>query len=499
MNTTANFIKYPRINQPTRGTAVRIGDFKEYTDPYSDDELHRQSSRCMDCGIPYCHTSGCPLYNLIPEWISHLNGQQFQAAFERLSLTNNLPEITGRICHAPCESACCLSLNTLPVAIKALELHCIESAFTRQWIIPETADIIHRGKRIAIIGSGPSGLAAAQQLRRKGYTVVVFEQSAKPGGCLRYGIPEFRLEKWVLDRRIELLKQEGVIFETNVIIGQDLSGRYLKRLYDAIILATGQKFSRNGLMNGDSFGGEFDALDYIRNTNDVLSDDNGSREQTMPRGKKVLVIGADRIGLDCARTALRHAAQSVVIIDHPQTSGSSHHFQSLSLWNQIPPRTLLLEAIEEGCLYDDRFLLQKLSGKNQRVHCAHLCFKPSIHPNMQQPPLLPSLKQLSESEFCLDVDCVFFSPQKVAETHCELIPLFDATIDGAHGSHNEKSSRTQQSALFCASSPLHEPTSVAHAIWQGREVAAVCHRFLEGTGEFHAPNEYQVPTRSPCK
>ena len=239
MGKTTGFLEYKRKKPTEESVKTRLKHYREFTRSLDEDDLANQGARCMDCGIPFCHSSfGCPVLNLIPEWNDFVYRKQWQEAFERLEATNNFPEITGRVCPAPCESACTLSINDSPVTIKQIELEIIERAFKEGWVIPYPP-AVETGKSVAIVGSGPAGLAAAQQLRRKGHQVTVFEKSPKIGGLLRYGIPDFKLEKWVLDRRLDQLIAEGINFNTDVEIGEDLSARYLQKSFDVILITTG--------------------------------------------------------------------------------------------------------------------------------------------------------------------------------------------------------------------------------------------------------------------
>ncbi len=237
MGRTTGFMEYRRLKSRYRPVEERVKDYREVALPAAEEELAREGARCMDCGVPFCHAMGCPVYNLIPEWNDLVYRGRWQEAWQRLEMTNNFPEITGRICPAPCEASCTLSINSEPVSIKAIELAIIEKAWAQGWVRPRPRR--ESGRRVAVIGSGPAGLAAAQLLRRMGHQVSLFEKSPKMGGILRYGIPDFKLEKHVLDRRLAQMRAEGVEFETDVVIGEDLSVRYLRRKYDVILLALG--------------------------------------------------------------------------------------------------------------------------------------------------------------------------------------------------------------------------------------------------------------------
>jgi len=310
MGRATGFLEFQRKNFSYRSVKDRLKDYKEFTFLQPEKELKKQGVRCMDCGIPFCHALGCPVYNLIPEWNDLVYRGKWQEAYERLEMTNNLPEITGRICPAPCETSCTLSINSSPVSIKQIELAIIETAFERGWVVPMPPPF-ETGKRIAVIGSGPAGLAAAQALRRRGHTVVVFEKDSGIGGILRYGIPNFKLEKDVLDRRLEQMKAEGVIFETNATIGEDLSARYIKQKYDVILLTLGAGVPRDLSVPGRGLDNIHYAMDYLTKVNKYLTGDLKEHEIISAKAKKVLVIGGGDTGADCIGTANRQGAASV--------------------------------------------------------------------------------------------------------------------------------------------------------------------------------------------
>jgi glutamate synthase (NADPH/NADH) small chain len=310
MGKATGFIEYARVKAPARPVAERIGDYRHVYSAYPADELARQAARCMDCGIPFCH-QGCPLGNLIPEWNDLVYRDGWRAAIERLHQTNNFPEFTGLLCPAPCEGSCVLGINSDAVTIKSIELAIVDRAFDEGWILPEPP-ATRTWKKVAIVGSGPAGLAAAAQLNRAGHSVTVFEKADRIGGLLRYGIPEFKLEKRVLDRRIDLLSAEGVVFRTGVDAGVDITAAELQRDYDAVLLAGGAGQPRDLPVPGRALDGVHFAMAFLSQQNrrcegEALPPD----EAITAAGKHVVIIGGGDTGADCLGTAHRQGARSV--------------------------------------------------------------------------------------------------------------------------------------------------------------------------------------------
>lgn len=308
MGDPSGFIKYERETPKRRPVPVRLRDWKEVYEPFDRDRLSIQASRCMDCGIPFCH-NGCPLGNLIPEWNDLTYRNEWQAAIERLHATNNFPEFTGRLCPAPCETSCVLGINEDPVTIKQVEVSIIDKAFEQGWVQPVMPSLI-TGKKIAVVGSGPSGLAAAQQLTRAGHRVVVFERADRIGGLLRYGIPEFKMEKRILDRRLEQMRTEGTEFQTNVNVGVDIDIEELRSSFDAVVLAVGSTIPRDLPIPGRDLKGIEQAMTYLPMANHVQEGDRAEPEISA-EGKHVVIIGGGDTGADCLGTALRQGAKEV--------------------------------------------------------------------------------------------------------------------------------------------------------------------------------------------
>lgn len=341
------FITTPRQEAPKRPVAERLQDWQEVYEGGPGKVLlpiiSEQAGRCMDCGIPFCHT-GCPLGNLIPEWNDLVWHDDWAGALDRLHATNNFPEFTGRLCPAPCETACVVAINREAVTIKNVEVAIIDKGFADRRVVPQPADW-HTGHTVAVVGSGPAGLAAAQQLTRAGHTVAVFERDDAPGGLLRYGIPEFKMEKVVLDRRIRQMKDEGTNFRCNVDVGRTVTGRQLRERYDAVVLATGATVPRDVALPGRDLDGIMFAMDYLVPSNRASLGETVDGQVTA-EGKHVVIIGGGDTGADCLGTALRQGALSVTQLDHnvePPTDRPEHE-----PWPMYPKVFRISSANEEG-------------------------------------------------------------------------------------------------------------------------------------------------------
>lgn len=309
MGKTTGFLEYDRKDEQYLAVEERVQNYKEFTIPLAPEELKKQGGRCMDCGVPFCH-SGCPLGNLIPDFNDMVYRGKWQEAAQILHSTNNFPEFTGRLCPAPCEEACVLGINEDPVSIENIEKNIVEKAFEAGWIVPQPP-ATRTDKSVAVVGSGPSGLAAAQQLNRAGHTVTVYERDAKIGGLLRYGIPDFKLQKDVIDRRLAVLEQEGIIFKTNAHVGEDVSVETLRANHDAIVLCGGATIRRSIPIKGAHLKGVYQAMDFLKQNNERVDQLNGWEEEIKATGKKVIVIGGGDTGSDCIGTSNRHGAASV--------------------------------------------------------------------------------------------------------------------------------------------------------------------------------------------
>lgn len=365
MGKPTGFIEHTRAKAPARPVTERVGDFRHVYYAYPADELTRQASRCMDCGIPFCH-QGCPLGNLIPDWNDLVYRDNWRAAIDRLHQTNNFPEFTGLLCPAPCEGSCVLGINKDAVTIKSIELAIIDRAFDEGWMVPRPP-VSRTWKRVAVIGSGPAGLAAAAQLNRAGHSVTVFEKSDRIGGLLRYGIPEFKLEKRVLNRRLDLLAAEGVVFRTRVNVGEDFSAADLRRDFDAVLLAGGAGQPRDLNVPGRELKGVHFALDYLTQQNRHCEGDE--LPWINAAGKHVVIIGGGDTGADCLGTVHRQGAAGVAQLElmpaPPQQRAESNP------WPQWPHIFRTSSAHEEGGERVFAVATTELRGEGGRVKSLH--------------------------------------------------------------------------------------------------------------------------------
>ena len=345
MGRPAGFLEVGRVKQPTRPVVERLRDWREVYRPYEAQALAEQTARCMDCGIPFCH-NGCPLGNLIPSFNDLVYRDRWQAASDRLHATNNFPEFTGKLCPAPCEGSCVLGINDAPVTIKATEAAIVDRAFSEGWLTARPP-ARRTGKHVAVVGSGPAGLAASDQLNRAGHTVTVFERADRIGGLLRYGIPEFKLEKKVLDRRVALLAAEGIVFRTGCQVGIDLTADDLLSDFDAVVLAGGSTVPRDLRVPGRDLDGVHFAMDYLTAQNRrCAGDELSAGEMLSAEGKDVIIIGGGDTGADCLGTALRQNARSVRQLEllprPPDSRGPDNP------WPQWPQIFRVSTAHEEG-------------------------------------------------------------------------------------------------------------------------------------------------------
>ena len=363
------FMKYQREGPTRRPVEMRVHDWKELYEPFPEEKLKAQGARCMDCGVPFCQSpTGCPVVNLIPEWNDLVHRGRWREALKALHTTNNFPEFTGRLCPAPCESACVLGINADPVSIRVLEWNIIDRGFDEGWVEP-IQPVVSTGKKVAIIGSGPAGLAAAQQLAREGHTVTVYEKADRIGGLLRYGIPDFKMEKWVLDRRLDQMIKEGVRFETNVNVGIDLDVQTLQQEFDAVLLALGAEQPRELPVPGRELKGVHLAMEYLTQQNKRVAGDTLHEEPINAKGKRVVIIGGGDTGSDCLGTAHRQdcleAHQFELLPEPPPNRDAS------TPWPFWPMQLRTSHAHEEGCDRQWSVSTTRFSGHDGQVTKLH--------------------------------------------------------------------------------------------------------------------------------
>jgi glutamate synthase (NADPH) small chain len=346
MGKPTGFLEFSRELPSKRPVRDRLSDYREFVEKYPTQKLNQQAARCMDCGVPFCH-SGCPLGNIIPEFNDAIYRQSWREAYDILASTNNFPEFTGRICPAPCESACVLGINQPPVAIEEIEKHIIEIAFEKGFVKPHKPNL-RTGKKIAVVGSGPAGMAAAAQLNAAGHSVTVYERDDAPGGLLRYGIPDFKLEKWVVDRRIAIMEEEGVVFQCNAEVGVDISVNDLLRQFNAVVLAGGSTIPRDLPAPGRELKGIHFAMDFLKQQNKRVSGLWDEKSEAIDaEGKHVVVIGGGDTGSDCVGTSNRHGAKSITqfeLLPKPP-----EHRTLQMPWPTYPMVLKVSSSHEEGC------------------------------------------------------------------------------------------------------------------------------------------------------
>ena len=470
MAKTKGFLDYKRQKVGYRPVENRVKDFKEIEIPLSPDAIKQQAARCIDCGIPFCHGSGCPVVNLIPEFNELVYLGKWKEACDVLHSTNNFPEITGRICPAPCETACTLAINDEPVLIRHIEHQIVERGFKEGWISP----IIARqktGKRVAVIGSGPAGLAAAQQLVRAGHEVVVFEKDEHPGGLLRYGIPDFKLEKWVIDRRLEQLKQEGVKFQMGLNVGVDISKHYLGKMFDCVCLTMGAGQPRDLMVSGRGYDNIFFAMDFLTMQNRLNNSESINQDKLISaRDKDVVVIGGGDTGSDCVGTARRQGAKSITQLEIlPKPPQDRPQDTPWPMW----PRTMRTSSSqEEGCQRQWGVMTKRISGVGTRVSELHCC-----RVEWEQKGERWEMREIENSEFELKADLVLLSMGFVHVAHEGLIEMLQIKLD-QRGNVQVNNYQTSEPWVFAAGDTVCGASLVVRAIDAGRKAADAVDQYL---------------------
>ena len=459
---------------PRRPVQVRIMDWKEVYEATDPAMIHRQAGRCMDCGVPFCH-SGCPLGNLIPDWNDLVWRGDWREAIERLHATNNFPEFTGRLCPAPCEAACVLGINQPAVTIKQIEVTTIDTAFENGWVDPKVPDRLS-GRTVAVIGSGPAGLAAAQQLTRAGHTVAVYERADRIGGLLRYGIPEFKMEKYHLDRRLAQMEAEGTRFRPGVDVGLDITGRQLRDRYDAIVLAVGATAARDLPVPGRELDGIMQAMEYLPQANRVAAGDV-VEDQVVANGKDVVVIGGGDTGADCLGTALRQGARSVTqleILPHPPENRPSGE-----PWPTYPMTYRVSAAHEEGGERVYSVSTQEFLGdESGSVRALSLVEVEMIGGRFEPVP---------GTEHEIPAQLVLFAMGFTGPERGPLLEQLGVSI-GARGVIGRTDDfASDVPGVFVAGDAGRGQSLIVWAIAEGRAAAAAVDSYLSGTTELPAP------------
>ena len=473
MGKPTGFLEFDRVDPKKRPVKQRIKDYNEIEIPLPIDELKKQAARCMDCGIPFCHAFGCPLTNLIPDFNDLVYKGHWEKALEILHSTNNFPEVTGRICPAPCEAACTLSINEPAVTIRQIEFQIVERGWKEGWIKPLISPI-KTGKRIAIVGSGPAGLAAAQQLARNGHEVVLYEKDNRIGGLLRYGIPDFKLDKNILDRRMEQMTAEGVIFEPNVYVGKDVSAAYLKKKFDAILITAGAGTPRNLNVPGRELKGIYFAMEFLgQNNKRVAGDEIPATEIINAKGKNVVVIGGGDTGSDCIGTSIRQGAKSVVQIEllpkPPEDRPAGNP------WPEWPQTLRTSTSQLEGCkrmwsINTKKFIGEK--GRVKKLKCVKLDWtKPDKKSGAP-------FSEIKNSSFELKADLVFLAMGFVHVEHGSLVNDYNLELDKRGNIIVDDCYRTSESGVFAAGDAATGASLVVRAINHGRRAAAEIDKFL---------------------
>jgi glutamate synthase (NADPH/NADH) small chain len=472
MGKVGGFLEVHRVGFEKRDPRERVRDYKQYFHTQPDEELSRQGGRCMDCGVPFCH-EGCPLGNPIPDWNDLVYRGDWRAAIEVAHSTNNFPEFTGLICPAPCETACVLDINDDPVTIEQIELGIAERAWANGWIVP-SPPAVRTGRSVAVVGSGPAGLAVADELNKRGHSVTVYERDEGVGGLMRFGVPDAKLEKWIIDRRANLLADEGVTFECDVDVGRDVSGAQLRERHDAVVVAIGSRVHRELEVPGRELDGVHLAMDYLYQRNRAVARMEGrpAREPERPiaaAGKSVVVVGGGDTGMDCISNALREGATEVRMLDvYPELPPSGR--PEGTPWPLPPKRTLTTYALDEGGRREWNAQVTAIEGDGR----AEL-----VHARKVEGTSSRDLRAVPGSEFAIPAQLVLIA---IGFSHPEHDgPVADLGLDlDARGNVRAPVYSTSAEGVFACGDARIGQSLVVTAIAEGRKCARVVDRHLMG-------------------
>ena len=466
MGKVTGFLDFPSRHPDRADVAERVAHWGEFTGSLPDEEWALQGARCMDCGIPFCH-QGCPVNNIVPDWNDLVYRDRWREAIEVLHSTNNFPEFTGRICPAPCEEACTLNIIDDPVTIKSIECAIIDRAWAEGWVRPDIAQL-KTGRTVAIIGSGPAGLACAQQLARVGHNVTVFEKNSKAGGLLRYGIPDFKMEKHQIDRRIEQMEAEGVVFRTDCLVGHDIVAQEVVQAFDALVLAGGSEWPRNLTVPGRELDGIHFAMDFLtqqnrRNSGELTLPD----EKILATGKHVVVIGGGDTGSDCIGTSWRQKAKSVTQFEI--LSKPPHKEDKGTTWPEWPLKMRTSSSQEEGGDRDWSVATEAFSGDNGKGRALH-----GVR-------LTPRLERIEGTEFEIDADLVLLAMGFVHPVREGMLEQLGGDLDrSGNVAADTEAYRTSIDKVFTAGDMRRGQSLVVWAIREGRQCARSVDNFLMG-------------------
>ncbi len=471
------FLKIHRVGFQKRDPRERIGDYSQYFGLAPEEELRRQGARCMDCGIPFCH-EGCPLGNLIPDWNDLVYRDKWREAIDLLHATNNFPEFTGLICPAPCESACVLAINDDSVTIEQIELAIIERAFAEGWVVAEAPDR-RSGKTVAVVGSGPAGLAVAAELNKSGHEVTVYERDEGPGGLLRFGVPDAKLEKWIIDRRVALMEEEGIRFIYDTDVGRDISAQELYEQHDALVLTTGSRVSRDIDAPGRELRGIHFAMDYLYQRNRWVAAQQGRRYRpTAPEheisaaGKQVIVIGGGDTGMDCISNAHREGAAKVTMLDVyeqlPQDGRDPRH-----PWPLPPKRTPTTYALDEGGKRRWGTEVTGFGGKDG--HVSHVYARKVTGTSSRDLTPVPG------SEFVLEADLALIAIGFEHPEHEGAVTEFDLELDRRGNIRTSQTYRTSHERVYACGDARIGQSLVVTVIAEGRRCARIVNKDLGGS------------------